>query len=104
MAVRDQLPASQQHNTLIPLALGLYSRLDALANQLAESALPSDDRTLDSSHDSLVFAALGIVSVRETVRRWLDIAGAEHLEPHGTDVQPGEGSTAGPDRLESLLR
>jgi hypothetical protein len=67
--MREQLRALDQHNPLVPLALGLLAldrRFEALiAPEVAEEApgLPDDDVAL------ALF--LGIASVHRTLHRWL---------------------------------
>jgi hypothetical protein len=72
--------ATAARNDLVPLALGLLQLLDRVA---AATAAAGPVREVSSARDEQVLAALlGVLSVRRTVRRWLDAAA---LDPDRSD-------------------
>ena len=96
--MREQLRALDQHNPLVPLALGLLSldqRLDTLLkNEVATGTPPLPDG------DPTLALFLGIVSVRRTFYRWL-----EHGCPKGGDASDAASpASGGGDSLRDLGR
>ena len=78
-----QRDASATGNELVPLVLGLMRLLDRAAAAVAATPPAGPARPLASDRDDQALAALlGILSIRRTLRRWLDVAG---LEPEPSD-------------------
>jgi hypothetical protein len=62
---------AHQHDALLVLALGslsLAQRFESLVNHTSAQGTPLD------RHDPVVLAALGVVSLGRSLRRWLDEA------------------------------
>jgi hypothetical protein len=92
--MREQLRTLDQHNPLVPLALGLLA-LDRRFATLLETEVA--DGTPELSDDDPALALfLGVVSLRRTLHRWLE---------HACPEAPGSGveaASATPIELDSL--
>jgi hypothetical protein len=69
---------TDEANDLIPLFLGLLSLLDQFAAIIAEGGTASIHRDASVADDALTAAALGLLSLQRTVRRWADHAAGDH--------------------------
>jgi hypothetical protein len=87
--------ATAAGNDLVPLALGLMRLLDRVAAAAAATAAAAPVSEPSSARNEQVLAALlGVLSVRRTVRRWLDAAALEpERSEHGAPApRPARGS------------
>ena len=77
-----QVDATAAGNDLVPMALGFMRLLDRVG-AAALTATPGPVSEASSARDEQVLAALlGVLSMRRTVRRWLDAAA---LDPERSD-------------------
>jgi hypothetical protein len=88
---------TDEANDMIPLFLGLLNLLDRFAACVAEGGAGSTNADTSVANDALTAAALGLLSLRRTVRRWADHAAGDH--------QLAQTRTArAPARLAPMLR
>ena len=71
---------TDEANDIIPLFLGLLSLLDQFATCVAEGGTVSAVTDTSVADDPLAVAALGLLSLRRTVRRWADHAAGDHRQ------------------------
>ena len=74
---------TDEANDLIPLFLGLLNLLDQFAARVVEEGgavaeKPEPTHGDTSIADALTAAALGLLSLRRTARRWADHAAGDH--------------------------
>jgi|ERR1041385_1617936 hypothetical protein len=73
---------ADETNDLVPLLLGLVDLLNRFAASVEEVSMTSPaNGKADISDDALLAAALGILSLRRTVRRWADHAASDAGPP-----------------------
>lgn len=78
---------TDEANDMVPLFLGLLSLLDQFAACVAEGGAVSARGDTSGADDPLTAAALGLLSLRRTVRRWADHAAGDH-RPAQTGISP----------------
>ena len=76
--IAEQIRRPDQHNPLVPLALGLLSSLARLDRVLARSLPESETPAIRDDRDPVLLAALGLLSLRAWLGRWLDEASPEN--------------------------
>jgi hypothetical protein len=69
---------TDEANDMIPLFLGILNLLDQFAACIAEGGTASLLRDANVADDALTAAALGLLSLQRTVRRWADHAAGDH--------------------------
>jgi hypothetical protein len=72
--IAEQIRSPDQHNPLVPLALGLLSSLARFEDLLADSEAESGTPAIRSERDPILLAALGLLSLQARLQRWLDDA------------------------------
>lgn len=80
---------ADETNDLVPLLLGAMKLLDDFA-AAAEQGLRTHRADPEPEDDPLLAAALGLLSLRRTIRRWALLAGHDHTSP----PQPAANQTA----------
>jgi hypothetical protein len=69
---------TDEGNDIVPLLLGLLSLLDQFATCVTEGGTVSAHEDASVADDPLTVAALGVLSLRRSVRRWADHAAGDH--------------------------
>jgi hypothetical protein len=95
--MREQLRALDQHNPLVPLALGLLS-LDRELDRLLVDQVDAETPALGPEDPTLALF-LGIISLRRSFHRWL-----EHGCAAGDEETPAKPSPQERDVLRGLGR
>ena len=81
--LEGQIDCTVDHNDIVPLLLGLSKILDEVSERVGAGA---DRRrggrgTVEPVDEDLVLAVLGLLSVRQTLRRWLRQCPSAPLPP-----------------------
>ena len=70
--LEGQADCMADHNDIVPVLLGLTKILDGIAERVEADERSANLRATPEPHDEeLVLALLGLLSFRQTVRRWL---------------------------------
>jgi hypothetical protein len=93
VSVEARKDLSGEYVRLVPLLLGLGRTLDKVSEELlSEAGSPGD--ASGAVDERITFAALGILSFRGTLRRWLSHASSDRAGRHESNVTESTATTA----------